>query len=279
MSEAVTHPHRMAPTPVRLPRIWPWACYAALNAGLALYGLRFGPDNVDWRLWAQLPAALESGTVYSVNPGLPFSFVWSPVAAWLMAGVSLLGYWVWVAVHVAVVFLLDRRMVALTFLSWPFWVDTALGNTVTFAFVAGILALRGNRIAGIAFLAMLLLVPRPLQVPLALLLLFTQPALRWPFVGMFVAHGALVLVSGLGDDWVRAALDYGRVVQSIGPPAWFGVWWFVAALLITPWLIARRWVGLAGLVVSPYWLPYYLFMPLVDLAPRLAERSRAAVSR
>ena len=273
MNRAVARP-RWAPA-LRLPPIWPWACYAALNAGLALYGLRFGADNVDWRLWAQLPAALETGTVYSVNPGLPFSFVWSPVAAWLMAGISLLGYWTWVGVHVAVVFLLDRRMVALTLLSWPFWVDTALGNTVTFAFVAGILALRGNRIAGLVYLAMLLLIPRPLQAPLALLLLLTQPWLRWPFVGLFAAHAVLVLGSGLADDWVRAALDYGGVVESIGPPAWFGAWWFVIALLITPWLIARRYVGLAGLVISPYWLPYYLLMPIVDLAPHVSKRGPA----
>jgi hypothetical protein len=152
-------------------------------------------------------------------------------------------------------------------------VDTALGNTVTFTFVAGILAIRGNRIAGIAYLALCLLIPRPLQAPLALLLLFTQPWLRLPFVGLFVGHAALVIWSGMGADWVRAAVDYGRVVQSIGPPAWFGAWWFVVALLITPWLIARRYVGLAGLVVSPYWLPYYLLMPLIDVAP-LVSRGR-----
>lgn len=252
-----------------LPSIWPWACYAALNLGLALYALRFGPDNVDWRLWTLLPDAIGAGEVYTINPGLPF--VWSPVAAWVMAGVSFLGYWTWVAIHVAVVFLLDRRMIVLTLLSWPFWVDVALGNTVTFAFVAGILALRGNRVTGLAYLALFLLIPRPLQAPLALWLLWKQPGLRWPFVGLFAVHAALVLWSGLAIDWIQSAIEYGRAVQSIGPPAWFGAWWFAAVLLIAPWLILRGKVGLAGLLVSPYWLPYYLLMPLIDL-----RRTRSA---
>lgn len=248
---------------VQLPPIWPWACYAALNAGLALYGLRFGADNVDWLLWTQLPDAIRTGEVYTINPGLPF--VWSPVAAWLMAGVSFLGYWTWVGIHVAAVFLLDRRMIVLTLLSWPFWVDVALGNTVTFAFVAGLLALRGNRLAGMVYLAIFLLIPRPLQAPLAFWILWKQPSQRLPFIGLFAAHAVLVLLTGLTFEWIESAIEYGRVVHSIGPPAWFGLWWFAAVLFIAPWLILRGKVGLAGLLVSPYWLPYYLFMPLIDL--------------
>ena len=248
---------------IRLPPIWPWACYAALNVGLAIHSLSFSPENVDWQLWTQLPAAIAADEVYEINPGLPF--VWSPVAAWLMAGVSFLGYWTWVVAHAAVVLLLDRRMMVLTFLSWPFWVDAALGNTVTFAFVAGILALRGNRPAGVAYLALFLLIPRPLQAPLALWLVWKQPVLRWPFSALFVVHVALVLLSGDAVEWFDSAIEYGRVVHSVGPPAWFGVWWFGAALLVAPWLILRGHVGMAGLLVSPYWLPYYLFWPLIDL--------------
>lgn len=256
-------------TTVRLPPHWPWAAYAALNLGLALYGLRFSEDNLDWQLWAALPDALETGDVYRLSP-LPF--VWSPVAAWLMAGVSLLGYWTWVAIHVAVVFLLDRRMIALTLLSWPFWVDAALGNTLTFAFVAAILALRGNRLAGMTYLALLLLIPRPLQAPIALWLLWKEPGLRWPFAGLFVVHGVLVVWSGQGIEWIETALAYGRVVQSIGPPAWLGPAWFAVVLLVTPWLMARGKVGVASLLVSPYWLPYYLMMPLIDLRNTSLDR-------
>ena len=82
-------------------------------------------------------------------------FVWSPVAAWLMAGAALLGYWAWAALHVASVLLLRRPLlIGLALVSYGFWFDVAQGNTVTFVFVTGALALRGSR-GSLAYLALL----------------------------------------------------------------------------------------------------------------------------
>ncbi len=49
------------------------------------------------------------------------------------------------------------------------------GNTFTFVVVAAAFALRGSRFGALAFLALTALMPRPVQIPLALWLLWTRP--------------------------------------------------------------------------------------------------------
>lgn len=271
---------RALPRPLAIPwRLISLAVYVGLNVGLLLYGVRLGPDNIDWSLWASLPELIERGDIYSPSD---FPFVWSPVAAYLMAGVSLLGYWPWVALHVAVVFLLrDWRLIGLTLIAWPFWLDAALGNTMTFFMVAGVLALRGSRGWGVAYLVGCLLIPRPVQLPLALWLLWNRPDLRLPLIGLFAVHALVVLFSGYGAEWIATALSLGggvsRATNAIGPSGWFGLGWLIAGIPLGVWLFLRGHVGWAGVTITPYLFPYYLLMPLVDLVAQ--QRSQDAALR
>lgn len=128
----------------------------------------------------------------------------------VIAAIALVGYWPWVAAHIACVFALrDWRLIVLTLTSWAFWFDTAQGNTLTFCFVIGVLALRGHRAASMAYLAMSLLMPRPLMLPLAAWLLWRGRELRLPFLGMFVGHAVIVGISGDGQAWAESMLGYG----------------------------------------------------------------------
>lgn len=257
---------RLAPSPLDLQTV-AWAVYGAANLGLSLYFVRFGPQG-DWSLWAALPDALSRGQLYAPHHELPF--VWSPVAGWMLAWLVVpIGYWMWAALHVATVFLLaDRRLIALTLLSWPFWHDVAEGNTMTFVVVAGVLALRGNRWAVLTYIGLLLLMPRPVQLPLAIWLLWKQPDSRIPFLLLFSAHALVVLAVGDLVPWVEAIRSYGGAAalqNSIGPPRWFGYWWLIAGIPLGVLLLSRGYVGMAGLSISPYWLPIYLLMALPDV--------------
>jgi hypothetical protein len=237
---------------------------------------------VDWQLWSALPAAVANGTIYDLDT--PVVFVWSPVAAWIMAGVALVGYWPWVIAHFAAVLLVRTPLlVGLLLVSYGVWFDAAQGNTITFVLVAAILALRGGRTTRLVYLGLLLLIPRPLMVPLAIWLLWHDRSLWRPFAAIFVIHAAFVVASGYALPWIEAMLaaDIAPGV-TIGPTAWFGKWWLLAGVPLGAWLAWRRHFGWAGVAVSPYITPQYVIWPLLELAGtpasgQFGEDARAGV--
>ena len=258
-----------------VPRPFPWkfvliVSYVGVNLVLIPTKIVLGPDvPVDWDVFRRLPAAIASGTVYDL--GTPVPFTWSPVAAWIMAGVSLVGYWPWAVAHVAAALLLFRTplLMGLVLVSYSFWFDVAQGNTVSLAFIAGTLALQGSRAASLAYLGMLLLMPRPLMAPLAIWLLWHDRSLWRAFATLFVVHAALVLGSGNAVQWLEVMLSYDLAPGiTIGPTAWLGRWWLLAGIPLAAWLTWRGHIGWAGLAVSPYITPQYPLMVLWELAPR-----------
>jgi len=44
-----------------------------------------------------------------------------------------------------------------------------------------------------------------------------------------------------------------------------GSLWVPIGLVLAAWLTWRGRLGFASLAASPYWLPYYLFMPFLEL--------------
>jgi hypothetical protein len=257
------------------------AAYVGVNLVLISDRIALDPSvPVDWQMWSALPAAIDSGTVYDVRvDSIPF--VWSPVAAWLMAGVVAIGYWPWVALHVAAVIVLrDWRMIVLVLGSVAFWFDTAQGNTLTFAIVAGMLALRGSRVASLIYLGILLLMPRPLMAPLAVWLLWQDRSLWKPAAMMFTVHAALVVASGYAMEWIPAlvAADVPPGL-TLGPTAWFGKWWLLVGIPTGIWLTATGRLGWAGLAISPFVVPQYLMWPLLEVGWGAPRRSINLSSR
>jgi hypothetical protein len=223
-----------------------------------------GADFVDYQMAAK---RVWEGGLYATDGG--YNFRYSPVAAYLFAPLGLIAPTVWRAFHVVAAFALPTWPMRLLLLaSWPFAFDLQLGNVMTFVLLAAGWALRGNRIGGLVLLAFCLLFPRPLMVPIALWLLWRQPWLRWPFVWMFVVHAGLVVVSGWGAEWIGrllASTDEIGSAFNIGPTAVVGLWWLAIGIPVGTWLLRRGRVGLAGLAISPYLLPYYLMVALLDL--------------
>jgi hypothetical protein len=233
-----------------------------------------GADLVDYQIASE---RVFSGGLYTSDGG--YNFRYSPVAAYLFIPLRFVDPAIWRVLHIAGALALPTWPMRLLLLgSWPFAFDLQLGNLMTFILLAGVWGLRGNRPAALIFLALSLLAPRPLVLPVAAWLVWKQPGLRWPFVVMFAAHTGLVIVSGWGDEWVGRLLTSTDEIGSafnVGPTALLGPWWFLIGIPLGAWLFWRGWVGLAGLAVTPYVLPYYLMLAPLQESRRGGESDPA----
>ena len=149
---------------------------------------------------------------------------------------------------------------------------------MTFAVVLAVVALgggRASRLASLAYVALVLLVPRPLMVPVAIWLLWKRPELRLPALGVFTVHAVLVLIAGYGDQWLqRLATSSDEIaLHNAGPSAIIGVWWIPIGLVLGAYLLWRGRVGLASLAVSPYLILYYWIYGLLEFVP-VVDRDR-----
>lgn len=209
--------------------------------------------------WHQLVAAGQHG----IGPGLyNLTYRWSPLMAPVLAGIAPMGLLAWRVLHVVAALALPTwPMRLLVLASWPFWFDVSLGNVMVFVLLAAAWALRGHRIAGMAFLALTLLIPRPLMLPVAAWLLWRQPSLRIPAAVMAVALAVATLATGLAGAWLGTLAGSTSEIEwmfNVGPSRWLGAWWLLAGIPLAAWLTVKGRVGLASLAVSPYLLPYYL---------------------
>ena len=220
----------------------------------------------DWWLWARLPGENPYGTFLGPN-GIANPYRYSPVAAWLIGPVALaVGQVGFAVLHFVALLALPRKLGIIVALSFPFWFDLLWGNVFTLVFVAAWWAMKGNRWGTVAFLVLTLLMPRPVQIPLALWLLWREPWVRLPFVAIVLGHGAVVFLSGLGPEWIARLLESGgnemAMAYNLGPTRLFGYWWFVVGVPLGVYLF-RRHPHLAGLAVSPYLLGQYWMMAMV----------------
>jgi hypothetical protein len=240
-----------------------------INAGAALFAIpHLSHPPYDWAVWEQVPGRIAAGTLYQHDPH--YTWAWSPLAAWVITFVVLpLGYWFWVALHfIALAVLRDWRLILLTGLSFPFWLDTFFGNMFTFVAISGFAAMRGSRLGGVAYLALFVLMPRPIQLPIAVWLLWRHRTLRVPVVAISVIGVITTLASGYAGDWlavlVSLGAEYPTQVFNLSPTRYLGPVWLVAGVVLAGWLTMKGWVGIAGMTMTPYLLPQYLLMAVVE---------------
>ena len=277
--------------PVRRKRAWARLVLIAVVAGLVaavnLYlaarsvGLILGgAPPVDWQQYVEASRRIiAGGDLYEVSA--TYGFHYSPLIAYLFAPLSVLGAFGWRLLHIAAALALPSwPMRILALLAWPFWYDVETGNVMVFVLLAAAWALNGSRFATAAFLAMTLLIPRPLMLPLAAWLLWQRPEWRIPFAAAFVAHAVAVVALGWGAEWLAALLAAGEdvgIASNVGPSRFTGtIPWLIVGIPLALLLIWKRRLGLASLAVSPYWLPYYLLMPLLELTSPAPLRKRAS---
>jgi hypothetical protein len=215
---------------------------------------------VDW--WTLKQAGQDAGT--AAIYGTEYPYRWSPLAAYAFAYIP--NVELWVALHISAALLLRPWwLIPLVLLSFPFGEDARVGNVLVFVVVIAMYAMRGKSWAVGVYLALLLLIPRPLMVPLAVWLLWQHPEWRWRFAAMFAVNAVAVAWTGLGDDWVTRLLASNEIGhwQNFGPSRWLGVVWLPIGLALAAFLTWRGRLGLAGMAASPHLLPYYyLFLVL-----------------
>ena len=195
-------------------------------------------------------------------------FRYSPLFAWLMVPIAFAGITIWRLAHFAVLALLPGRLAVIALLTWPFWEDVWHGNVLVFSFVTAYLALRGTRWAGVAFLLIALLVPRPLYLPILAWLAWKQPTWRLPGLAIVLVIGVATLATGLTGAWIGATLDMGYQLGyglNLSPTRFIGPWWLLLGVPLGAWLTWRGHLGWAAFAVSPYVLPYYLIFGLLEL--------------
>jgi hypothetical protein len=256
---------------------------AARSAGLIAQGV----PAVDWDQVVEAGRRVYDGDLYAVSA--TYAFPYSPLLAYVAGPLSWLGVLGWRALHVlAALALPSWPMRLVTLAAWPFWFDLETGNFLVFIVLAASWAIRGSGVGTGAYLALTLLIPRPLMIPVAVWLLWKRPAWRLRFVAMTGIAALAVLASGWGDEWVGFLVSIGAQFESpnnLGPTRLIGALWLVVAVPLAAWLTWKGRLGFASVALSyPYVLPYYLLMLVLELSPRSevpgpAQSARSASAR
>ncbi len=259
--------------------LWLLAGYAVANLVLLLV-LRPAP-NADWAT-AWWPLESWGQAVYN-HPWRYSPLLIPMVGAVVVGGPLLLG----VAHVLALVPLarLGRLMVLLVGFSVFFWTDLIVGNVFTFVAVAAAFALAGSRIGSLIFIALTLLMPRPVQIPLAIWLVVYRPEIRTPALAITIAQVAGLALSGLAEEWLvslvgSASLTYESF--SLGLGRIFGNEWIIVGIPLATlmvWKGSAAVAALAGVVMSPFLLPQYFLMGVVAMPDLAAAYRRSRFAR
>jgi hypothetical protein len=260
----------------RLPRWWPFALAVALTSPLTVYwwGLIVdGSVAFDWRIFVEAGRRFWAGSpdLYEVNE--LYSFRHSPLMAMVMPAVSWIGVaGIRIVTFVAALALPSWPLRLLAIASWPFAMDLQHGALLTVITLAAAWAMTGSRIASVAFIVLTLLSPRPLMLPIAAYLLWTQPWLRLPSIILLVVNVLAVTATGYADEWAYVltfvSSDMLDTPLNLSPSRLIGQAWVPVGIALAGYLTWRRRVGLASVVINPYVLPHYLLLLLLELVPR-----------
>lgn len=241
-----------------------WLCLSA-GAQFLLTG-----GQTDWHLFeraARLIAAGHDPYAEAVSQ-THLAFRWSPVAAWLFVPITIMPFAAWAALHVvALVGFRCLRLAVLIGSSWPFFLDVLDGGVMIFVALAAYWAWRRSSLGTLAFFAFALLIPRPLMVPLLVWLILKRPEWRYPFLAMALVHTMVILASGWTEAWIGrllvSDLDIGNAFN-IAPSRFLGALWIPIGFLLAAIFTWRGRLGLASVAASPYLLPPYLLMLVLE---------------
>lgn len=265
-----------------LPSWWLVAVIVAVTSPLAVYWWQLiaeGSVAFDWRIFVEAGERAWRGSpdLYEVNA--VYSFRHSPLMAFAMPAIAWIGtLGIRLVTLAAAVAMPTWPMRLLALASWPFVVDVQHGTFITLIVCVAAWALRGRRWASIAYLALALLSPRPLMLPVAAWLIWRQPDIRPAAALLVLANAVGVVATGYADDWAQMLLNTGtdmiEAPFNLAPSRVIGAAWVPIGLVLAAWLTIRGRIGLAALAANPYILPHYLLFVLIEL-----DRRRGGVSK
>lgn len=241
-----------------------------------LAGYRRGLQVTDW---------LTIGTLDPLHPYVNPNFRWSVPAAWIWSGiVQPMGVEAWAGLHVlALAATRNVKVILVGLATFPFWHDVAMGNMLTFAFLAAWWAVRGPTLGVVAFCILAALVPRPLMVPILAWLLVTQPVARIAFPA--AALGVVLSAAAIGqlDDWIARLTGTSgaefAAPWNLFPSRVLGWGWVILAWPVAVLAWTQRRFGIASVLFSPYYIPYYAVFLLLELDLRDTNKGWHRVAR
>lgn len=270
---------------------WGLPLAAAGLAALALGAVVNAVLLAQYAVWAAAGLGRNDWSLFaSLDPRAPYAggwFKWAPPAAWVWAAVVPLGFGIWTALHLAVpVLLRDWRAATLLLVAAPFWHDVASGNILSFVLLAAWWAVRGSRVGIVAFCALAALVPRPIMIPALAWLLWREPLARRAFAVAALVVASSAVMTGWAGAWAANLLSAPGVEAAapwnLSPSREIGYAWVFVAWPLSALAWRRGWLGVSSVLASPYWIPYYLVMLVLDVgrpARQAAAWSGRAVSR
>jgi hypothetical protein len=260
--------------------VWAAIVLALLGNGIGLATIVIDHARpFDWDNYVEAARRFPLGTLYDWR--YPYSYHYAPQLAPLLGILSAAGITLWRAAHVvALAILPSRRLALLLLVSYPFWFDVATGNLMVFVLVSAAWAFRGNRPATAIYLALCVLVPRPIMLPLLAWILWRQPAWRLPFAGIVLVGLLTALPTGYLPVWIGSLFQSGANEMAndfnLSPSRFLGVAWLIIGVPLAAWLTLRGRLGWASLAISPYLLPYYFQMLGLEL---VTPRDASAAAR
>ena len=236
----------------------------------------------DWENYVEAARRFPLGTLYDWQ--YQYSYHYAPQLAPILGLLSTAGITVWRVAHFAALALLGSpKLAVLLLVSYPFWFDVTTGNLMVFILLAAVWAYRGSGIATGIYLALCVLVPRPLMLPLLAWILWQRPAWRLPFVGIVVVGILTALPTGYLSDWIGSFVASGAKDVAndfnLSPSRFIGAAWLIVGVPLAAWLTIRGRLGWASMAISPYLLPYYVEMLGLELIEPAAYPPIRATSR
>lgn len=233
----------------------------------------------DWDIYMEAGRRFPLGTLYDWQH--PYFYRYSPQFAPILGLLTWVGLPAWRVAHFAALAVLpSRRLALLLLVSYPFWFDVNTGNLMVFVLLAAAWAYRGNGVATAVYLALCVLIPRPIMLPLLAWILWQRPTWRLPFVGIAAVGLLTALPTGYLPEWIGSLFKSGA--DEIGndfnlsPSQFLGAAWLVIGVPLAAWLTIRGRLGWASMAISPYLLPYWVQMLGLELVHERVGSSAAS---
>ena len=236
----------------------------------------------DWDNYVEGARRFPLGTLYDWQ--FPYSYHYAPQLAPVLGILSVAGITAWRAAHfVGLALLPSRKLALLLLVSYPFWFDVTTGNLLVFVLLAAAWAYRGNGPATAIYIALCVLVPRPIMLPLLAWILWRQPTWRLPFAGIVVLGVLTALPTGYLPAWIGSLFQSGANEMAndfnLSLSRFVGIAWLAVGVPLAVWLTIRGRLGWASMAISPYLLPYYVQMLGLELLRTVAYPPIRATSR
>lgn len=234
--------------------------WSVANSVPRLERLLDGVVGKDWVILTNAGHHITAG----INPYDFDGYRYSPLVAYFFAWIEPIGWTAYTIIGLTFVLVLrDWRWIGLLLVLMPFWADVQSGITLYPVLVLSVCALRGERWATLAQVALTALVPRPLVVPVLVWLLWHDRRLILPSLGIAAAIAVPTVATGWADEWITTLVT----LSEPGPypiASTLGLAW-LAVLALGIWLTVRGHLGLAALAVSPYLAPGHLMMLALEI--------------